>query len=82
MGMEAAHHVADDAGAFLVTLAGIKAQNAHGVNDTPMHRLQPVAHVRQRPAHNSGQRIGEVSLLESGLEIDRLDVTAAGGWID
>ncbi len=37
-------------------------------HDAPMHRLQPVAHVGQRTAHDRRQRIGEVSLLQRRLE--------------
>jgi len=77
MGVELAHHVADDAGAFLVALARIEPQNAHGVDDAPMDGLQAIAHIGQRPPHDRRQRIGEVTLLECRLQVDRFDVAAA-----
>ena len=34
----------------------------HGVDQPPVHRLQPVAHIRQRARHDGGQRVGEIAL--------------------
>src|SRR5690606_31987301 len=51
-----------------------EAQQAHGVHDAAMHRLQAVAHIRQRTMHDRRERISEVTFLESRLEIDPLDV--------
>ena len=42
-----------------------------------MHRLQTVAHVGQSPVHDGRQGIGEITLLERRLQIDRLNVVAA-----
>ena len=81
MRVELADDVADDAGAFLVGGPGIEPQEAHGVQDAPMDRLQAVASVRQRPMHDGRERIGEVALLERVLEVDGLDALA-GGRVD
>ncbi len=45
-----------------------------------MHGLQPVARVRQRAAHDGGERIGEVALLErlAQVDFDRLRAAAEG----
>ena len=64
MRMERAHHVADDFRAFLEGGAGIEAQHLHAIEDAAMDRLQPVARVGQRPAHDGRERIGEIALLE------------------
>ncbi|EXU83564.1 hypothetical protein AX23_05480 [Brucella melitensis 548] len=39
MGMELAHDIANDTGAFRISLIGIKPQEAHGVHDAAVHRL-------------------------------------------
>ena len=64
MRVEFADHVADHARAFLEAGGGIEAQLLHRVDQPPMHRLQPVAHVRQRARHDGGERIGEIALGE------------------
>ena len=62
--MEFADHVADDLGAFLEAAVGIEPQLPHRVEDAPVHRLQPVAHIGQRPVHDGRERVGEIALLE------------------
>ncbi len=81
MRMELTDDVADDAGAFLEGRVRPDAHLAHGMDDTPMHGLQAIAHIGQGPVHDGRERIGEVTLLERGAKIDRLDlvVVAAGG---
>ena len=74
MRMELTHHITDDTGAFCIGLIGIETQQTHGVHDATMHRLQAVAHVRQRTMHDRRQRISEVTFLESRFEIDPFDV--------
>jgi hypothetical protein len=83
--VEAADHVADDAGAFLVAGGGIETQFAHRVEDAAMHRLQPVAHIRQRARHDRRQRVGQVALAERVGEVDIADFAheasvAAAAW--
>ena len=68
--MERAHHVADDLRAFLEGRAGIEPQDMHAVEDAAMHGLQPVARVGKRAAHDGGERIGEIALLERVAQID------------
>ena len=68
--MERAHHVADDLGAFLERRAGVEPQDMHAVEDAAMHRLEAVARVRQRPAHDGRERVGEIALLERVAQAD------------
>ena len=42
----------------------------HPVKDAPVHRLQAVAGVRQGPAHDGRERVGEIALLECVAEVD------------
>ena len=69
-----ADHVADDAGAFLEAGGRVEPQLVHGVDQPPMHRLQPVAHIRQRARHDGGERIGEVALGQRVGQARVLDV--------
>ena len=50
MRMELADDVADHARAFLERGAGVEPQLLHRVQEPPVHRLEPVARVRQRAA--------------------------------
>ena len=59
-----ADHVADDAGAFLEPGGRVQPELVHRVDQAAVHRLQPVAHVRQRAGHDGGERVGEVALAE------------------
>ena len=45
-----AHDVADDAAALVEAAVGAVAAVVHRVDDAAVHRLEPVAHVGQRPA--------------------------------
>ena len=68
-------HVADDARRLLVRLVPLVAHFAHGVEDAPLHRLLPVAHIGDgaRLGHRHG--IGEIG----GLGIVRQIVVRLGG---
>ena len=68
--MERAHHVADDLRAFLEGRAGVEPQDVHAVEDAAVHGLQSVARVGKRPAHDGGQRVGEIALLERIAQVD------------
>ena len=68
--VERAHNVADNLRAFLERRAGVELQHVHAVEDAPMHRLQPVARVGQRAAHDGGERIGEIALLQRVAQVD------------
>ena len=74
--MEVAHHLADDLGGLLVAAGRTEPHLAHRVDDAPVHRLQPVAHVGQRAVHDGGERVGEIALLKRRPEIDRDDLAA------
>ena len=73
VGMEVAHGVADDLGAFAKLALRLEAELAHGVEHAPVHGLQPVAHVGQRPVHDGGERVSEVALFQSLAQIYGLD---------
>ena len=79
MRMERAHHVADDLRAFLERRAGVEPEDVHAVEDAAMHRLQPVARVGQRAAHDGGQRIGEIALFQRIAQVDGGSGSAGGG---
>jgi hypothetical protein len=49
---------------------------AHGVEDAPLHGLQPVADIGQRPLRDRRERVSEIPLLQRLAEIDGLDVAA------
>ena len=69
MRMVLTDHIADHAGAFFERRAGIKLQQAHGIEQAAMDRLQPVARIGQGTVHNRRQRISEVTLLERITQI-------------
>ena len=57
------HHVADDARRLHMRLVGRVAVLVHRIKDAPMHRLQPVAHVGKRAAHDHAHRVIEIAAL-------------------
>ena len=69
-------HVADDTGAFLEAGIGIELEHPHRIEQTSVHGLQAVAHIRQRTVHDGRQSIGEVALLERVAQLDRLNAVA------
>ncbi len=75
--MEIAHHLADHLGGLLVAACGQEPHLAHRVDDAAVHRLQPVANVRQRAVHDGGERVGEVALFKRRPEIDGDDLAAS-----
>ena len=77
MRMERAHHVADDFRAFLEGGARIEPQDLHAIEDAPVHRLQPIAGIGQRPPHNGRQSILEVALFE---RVAQIDVFGSPAW--
>ena len=68
-----AHRLADDLGALAVAAGRVEAQLAHGIENAPMHGLEAVAHVGQRPVHDGGERVGQVALFQRILELHGLD---------
>ena len=74
--MEVAHHAADDVRALAVGPVGLQPRLVHRVEHAPVHRLEPVAHVRQRPPHDHAHRVVEVRRAHLLLEPAGLDVAA------
>ncbi len=69
-----AHHVADDAGGFAEGPRRIVAAFLHGVEDAPLHRLQPVARIGQRTRHDHAHGVIEVGAPHLLFDGDRCDV--------
>ena len=66
-----AEHLADDGRRLARPRAGGQAQVlVHGVQDAPLHRLEPVAHVGQRARGDDAQRVRQVALLSRLAEIN------------
>ena len=63
MGVIPAQHVAHAGGGLLEGLVAGQVILIHGVEDTPVHRLQAVAHVRQGAAHDNGHGVLDIGVL-------------------
>ena len=61
VGVEGAHHLADDLGALLGRALGVQAHAVHGVEQAAVDGLEPVAHVRQGARRNGRQGVGEIA---------------------
>ena len=55
-----AHHVADHAGRLSIRFISGVAALVHREQDAPMHRLQPIPRIRQRPRDDDGHGIVEI----------------------
>jgi topoisomerase IV subunit A len=55
------------------------SQEPHAVKDAAMHRLEPVARVRERAVHDGGERVGEIALLQRLAQRDLLHFSWRGG---
>jgi hypothetical protein len=53
-------HVADDARRLAIGLVRREAVLDHRIEDAAVHRLQAVAHVRQRARHDHAHRVIEI----------------------
>ncbi len=71
--MVLAQHLTDDAGRLLVRLIGLQAQIVHRVEDAPVHGLQPVAHIGQRPRDDHAHRVVQIRRLHLGVNVDLAD---------
>ena len=60
VGVVLAKHLADDGGALLVGGAGAQPHALHRVEDAPVHRFQPVAHVRQGTGDDDAHGVVQV----------------------
>ena len=66
------HHLPDDPGALVPSPVGPVPAVVHAVQDPPMHRLEAVPNVRQRPTDDHAHRVIEVGLLDLVLQVHRL----------
>jgi hypothetical protein len=66
------HNVADHAGALVPTPVRPVAAVVHGIEDSAVHRLEPVTDLRQRTSHDHAHGVIEVGLLDLVLQVDRL----------
>ena len=71
--MELAENFADDLGAFAIGLRGGEAKLVHAEKDAAVHRLEAVAHVRQRAPDDYAHRVIEIRLLHLRFDIYRSD---------
>ena len=80
--VQAAHDVADDAGALDVAAVGPQAHLAHLEQDAALHRLEPVACVGQGARVDDGVRVLEERALHLDGDVDVVDALAEarGRW--
>ena len=74
VGVQAAHHLADDAGALDVPTVGPQAHVVHRVEDPALHRLEPVARVGERPRVDDGVGVLEERGTHLVADVDVEDV--------
>ena len=74
-----AHDLADDAAALVEAAVGAVAAVVHRVDDPAVHRLEAVAHVGQRAAHDDAHGVLDVRPLHLGVEVDRLGAVRLDG---
>ncbi len=72
-----AHDVADDARGLLERPVWLHSRLVHPVEDAPVHRLQPVPHVRQGARDDHAHRVVEEAGTELLLQVARLDAAGA-----
>src|SRR5690606_14533063 len=77
-----ADHVADDARRLVVGLVAVRAELVHRVQDAPMDRLEAVADVGERAAHDHAHGVIEVAAAHLVLEVDRDDFLGELGHRD
>ena len=76
MGVVLTDNITDHAGRFLVGLVVVVAHVVHGVQTTPVHRLEAVAHIRQGPADDDRHGVVHVGAFHLVFDIDRYLVLA------
>ena len=74
-------HVADCGGAFFESLIRGKSALIHRVEYAPVHGLEPVPHVRQRPAHDDAHGIAHVALFHLANDLARDDLLTREHYI-
>ena len=78
VGVVFAHDLADDARRLAEGAVVIVAALLHGIEDPPVHRLEPVAHVGQRPADDYAHGVIQVGRPHLAFDGDRRDVPTGG----
>ena len=78
MRMEDTHRLAHNLGALGISLVVLQAHLVQRVQDAPMHRLQSIANIRQRPPHDDRHRVGEIRTAHLLFNIDRDNARRAG----
>ena len=71
VGMVLAHDVAGDLGAFAGGPVEVQPQLVHAVQDAAMHRLQTVADIGERAAHDHAHGVIEVAAPHLVFDVDR-----------
>src|SRR5207302_4528841 len=66
--------------ALLVARAGIEAELLHGVENAAMHRLEAVAHVRQRARDDGREGVREITLAQGVGETNVADLAEGCGF--
>jgi hypothetical protein len=74
MRMVLADHVADDAGRLAIRLVPVVAVLVHRMENAPVHRLEPVADVGQRPRHDHAHGVVEIGAAHLLLDRNGADV--------
>ncbi len=78
MRVEFSHHFADDARGLHMTVGGYEPHLGHLVQDAPLHRLQPVAGIRQRTGVDDGQGIVHIGDFHLLSDVNVVNALGAG----
>ena len=71
------HDLADERGGLAETLVGAEAGLKSSVEDAAVHRLEPIAHIRERAGNDDRHRVLEERVLNLFAEIDVFDAVTA-----
>ena len=74
VGMITTQHSADRGGALFVGALRVESVLEHRIQNTPVHRLQTVAHVWQRSLYDDRHRVCEKGILHLVVDIDLYDL--------
>jgi hypothetical protein len=82
MRMIVAHDVADDLGAFTIGTARNHAAFLRGKQNSAMHRLKPVTHIRQGASDDHAHRVIKIARLHFIDNVDALKLAERRGGIE
>src|SRR6516165_3587014 len=68
-------NLSDRACALTKGFGGLQTHLVHGVEHAAMHRLETIAHVRERAAHNNAHRIVKIRTCHFIYNTDRFHIT-------